>query len=257
MVQLTTMCSLAMEDVSSVDRSESIGSGSTFCGLADGAFGQHAGEVDSLAGHSRALSVIGLAAALDAAAAAAIVSSLSGCPTIASAAAETSNGVGATAPIATRAQVTFPSPSSRSWVAALVTAMSILVAWDESAGTVRRSLQPEQGNAGRWQTRRRPARFRPGAVQKSSTATVRRPFGPAISTCASSTINDGMPSAAGEELHRLPPSEARPWIRSTTDQRGRVDQDRVVLCNRFIAVDLVARRRRAESSGCRRLHGRC
>ena len=67
---------------------------------------------------------MGRAAAFEAAAAAAMLSSLSGRPTSAAAASGTSSGVGAVAPMETRAQET-ASPLKRSCVAALTTAMSI------------------------------------------------------------------------------------------------------------------------------------
>ena len=54
--------------------------------------------------------------------------------------------------------------------------------------------------------------FLPGPVQKSSTGTVRVPPGPAIRQTAEWAIKAGMESAAGEELQRLPPKEARFWI---------------------------------------------
>ena len=54
--------------------------------------------------------------------------------------------------------------------------------------------------------------LRPGPVQKSSTGTVRRPPGPAISALASSTYITGSESPEGEELHRFPPRLARPWM---------------------------------------------
>ena len=154
------------------------------------------------------MSSIGLAAAREAAAAASIVVSLSGCPTSAAAASATSSGVGATAPIATRAHATEPF-SIRSCVAALVTAMSISL---RGMKRRKRAPLPAAGGGKRSETTNSPASstLRPGAVQKSSTATLRRPFGPAISTVASSTISVGMPSAAGEELHRFPPRLARP-----------------------------------------------
>ena len=54
--------------------------------------------------------------------------------------------------------------------------------------------------------------LRPGAVQKSSTGTLRRPPGPAISQIAPSAISVGIESAAGELLQRFPPRLARLWI---------------------------------------------
>ena len=51
--------------------------------------------------------------------------------------------------------------------------------------------------------------LRPGPVQKFSTGTSRWPFGPAMTATASRAIRAGMVSAAGEELHRLPPTLAR------------------------------------------------
>ena len=50
---------------------------------------------------------------------------------------------------------------------------------------------------------------RPGAVQNDSTGTSRVPLGPAMTQTASWTINAGMVSAAGDALHRLPPTLAR------------------------------------------------
>ena len=58
-----------------------------------------------------------------------------------------------------------------------------------------------------------PSEVRPGAVTMSSTGTPeRRPAGPAISQVTPAAIIAGVVSAAGEALHRFPPSEARPWI---------------------------------------------
>ena len=54
--------------------------------------------------------------------------------------------------------------------------------------------------------------LRPGAVQKSSTASCRLPFGPAMLQVAPSATITGIESPLGAALHRLPPSEARPWI---------------------------------------------
>ena len=54
--------------------------------------------------------------------------------------------------------------------------------------------------------------FVPGPVQKSSTGTARQPFGPVMCASASSTICVGIVSPDGEELQRLPPKLARPWI---------------------------------------------
>ena len=52
----------------------------------------------------------------------------------------------------------------------------------------------------------------PTPVQKSSTGTSRSPAAPAMTQMPRSAIMAGMVSAAGDELHRLPPKEARPWI---------------------------------------------
>ena len=49
--------------------------------------------------------------------------------------------------------------------------------------------------------------MRPGAVQKSSTGTNRSPAGPTTRHFAPSAIRAGVVSAAGEPLHRLPPTE--------------------------------------------------
>ena len=53
---------------------------------------------------------------------------------------------------------------------------------------------------------------RPGPVQNASTGTERWPFGPAMLAVAPSAIRIGIESPDGEELHRLPPSVARPWM---------------------------------------------
>ena len=50
---------------------------------------------------------------------------------------------------------------------------------------------------------------RPGPVQNSSTVTSRSPLGPTRRARAPSAISAGVVSAAGEPLHRLPPTEAR------------------------------------------------
>ena len=87
-----------------------------------------------------------------------------------------------------------------------------LVARDEAleGGAAVRARAPGTTSATSSSPRR--ARSGPGAVQKSSTASVRRPFGPAISHVAPSAISVGMESAAGELLQRLPPRLARDWI---------------------------------------------
>src|SRR5713226_1705913 len=55
---------------------------------------------------------------------------------------------------------------------------------------------------------------RPGPVAILSTATSRRPFGPATTQVARAAINAGTLSAAGDALQRLPASDARPctWV---------------------------------------------
>src|SRR5579875_2093483 len=52
---------------------------------------------------------------------------------------------------------------------------------------------------------------RPGPVTIASTGAVRRPLGPAMTQVARAAISAGTLSAAGEALHKLPASEARPW----------------------------------------------
>ena len=53
---------------------------------------------------------------------------------------------------------------------------------------------------------------RPGPVTMLSTGTSRWPPEPAITQVARAAISGGTLSAAGEALHRLPASDARPWI---------------------------------------------
>ena len=50
---------------------------------------------------------------------------------------------------------------------------------------------------------------RPGAVQKSSAATMRSPLGPTTRHFADSAMSAGVVSAAGDPLQRLPPTDAR------------------------------------------------
>ena len=54
----------------------------------------------------------------------------------------------------------------------------------------------------------------PGPMGISSTGTSRVPSGPTIRATAPAAIMAGTLSAAGDPLHRLPPTEARPltWI---------------------------------------------
>ena len=54
--------------------------------------------------------------------------------------------------------------------------------------------------------------MRPGPVTMLSTGTSRCPLAPATTQVARAAISAGTLSAAGEALHRLPASEARPWI---------------------------------------------
>ena len=51
---------------------------------------------------------------------------------------------------------------------------------------------------------------RPGAIENASTGTVRSPFGPAITHSARFTMSAHVVSAAGDALHRLPPTLPRP-----------------------------------------------
>jgi len=57
-----------------------------------------------------------------------------------------------------------------------------------------------------------PSTVAPGPVVNCSTGTVRSPRAPAITQRAPTAHSAGPVSAAGEALHRLPPTEARPWI---------------------------------------------
>src|SRR5439155_7709495 len=121
-------------------------------------------------------------------------------------------GVGATAARATRAAVQRePAESSTTLTPAPTTAMSISL-----RGMNRRYAAPECGFGGgkRRLTRNSPGpkAVRPGATQKFSTGISRWPFGPATEQTVSRAISAGMVSAAGEALHRLPPTLARPWI---------------------------------------------
>ena len=54
--------------------------------------------------------------------------------------------------------------------------------------------------------------MRPGPVAMLSTGTSRCPLEPATTQVARAAISAGTLSAAGEALHRLPASDARPWI---------------------------------------------
>src|SRR5581483_11492638 len=157
------------------------------------------------------LSSIGLAAALAAAAAAFSARSSSFDPMSAVAASGTSNAVGATAPMATRAAVQTPFASSVTLTPAPATAMSI------SLRGIRRRYASAVRGAGRGiviatSSSPRSRTVRPGAVQNVSTGTVRSPFGPAITHSARFTIRAHVVSAAGEALHKLPPTVPRPWI---------------------------------------------
>ena len=69
--------------------------------------------------------------------------------------------------------------------------------------------------------------LRPGAVQKSSTATWRLPFGPAMWHTAEWVIRLGIVSALGEALHKLPPKVARPCIWMPPIIGSRIDEPRV------------------------------
>src|SRR5205807_9963516 len=51
--------------------------------------------------------------------------------------------------------------------------------------------------------------FFPGAVQNCSTLISRWPFGPAVTHVTPCAMRAGIVSAAGDELHRLPPTLAR------------------------------------------------
>ncbi len=64
----------------------------------------------------------------------------------------------------------------------------------------------------------------PGPVTKSSTLTIRSPSGPTMTARARLTMSGQVVSAAGEPLHRLPPTEPRPWICVEPDQVDRLDQ---------------------------------
>ena len=88
---------------------------------------------------------------------------------------------------------------------------------------------------------------RPGAVQKSSTGTVRVPLGPAISHVAPSAISVGIESAAGELLQRLPPRLARDWIWMPPMSDAESISAGKRLRDLGVVVDARARRRRADA----------
>src|SRR5262245_22908085 len=154
------------------------------------------------------MSVIGFAAAWAALAALAISASFSAPSTNAAPASGTKSGVGATAASTIRAAVHFVFAASRTTdTPAPATAMSISL-----RGMKRRYAAPELafggGNLRLTKNSPLPSAFLPGPVQNFSTGNSRVPPDPAITHTPSSAIIGGMESAAGEELHRLPPSVA-------------------------------------------------
>src|SRR5439155_21622134 len=157
------------------------------------------------------MSVIGLAAAWAALAAFAISPSFNVPSTNAAPASATNSGVGATAASAIRAAVHFVFVASKTTdTPAPATAISI-----SFRGMKRRYAAPELalGGGNLRLTKNSPllSAFLPGPVQNFSTGSSRVPDGPAMTHTHSSTIIGGIESAAGDELHRLPPSVARRW----------------------------------------------
>src|SRR5262249_49065956 len=155
------------------------------------------------------MSLIGFAAALAIVEARSISASLNAPSTNTAPASGTYSGVGATAANAIRAAVQRDRLSSSvTDTPAPTTAMSISL-----RGINRRYVEPERGfGAGKCKLTRNSPRLRavlPGAVQNFSTGNSRVPSSPAITHTASSAINAGIVSAAGEALHKLPPTLAR------------------------------------------------
>ena len=74
----------------------------------------------------------------------------------------------------------------------------------------------------------------PGPVTISSTGASRLPSGPAMTATARAAIIAGTLSAAGEALHRLPASEARPWICCRADQVDALDDAGPGAFERFV-----------------------
>src|ERR1035437_7118791 len=150
------------------------------------------------------MSSIGELAARPAAARAASSSFI---PMIASAALLARIGVGPTAASAIRAAFTL-SPSSVTAAPTPTTAISISL-----RGMKRRyaSLECGAGAGTSSSTSNSPglSTVRPGDTTKASTGTSRSPLGPTIRARAPSTIRAGVVSAAGDPLHRLPPTDAR------------------------------------------------
>ena len=207
--------------------------------------GQHAGDLAAVLDVPR-LSAIGRAAALAAAAARASAASSPREPTSAAAAAGTRIAVGATAPSATRALRAAAVRVERDRDARADHRDVHLGARDEAQVGVGRCARPAAGCSKPTSSSPGPSTFLPGrGVERSRPATARSPRGPAIAQRAPTAISAGTVSAAGEALHRFPPTDARPWIcvepiRSTASTRPGTEPRRARRARRPAAAGTAA-----------------
>ena len=155
------------------------------------------------------LSLIGLAAWLATSPASANWLRVAGLPASHLAASGQSSGVGATAASATRAcSILSPAAFSSTQAAAPDHGDIHFVARNESQ-VGRARVLGRGGKFERGQNFAAAQHVSARRVQNSATAHAAAPLGPAMWHIASRAISEGIESAAGDELHRLPPMLAR------------------------------------------------